>query len=204
MHTWLILLYFTFFSRRDVMKGELRKDQAWSDAWAWNGQPKMPCLEVSSFPRYESAFFSRPRNDPNVHSLPLNRKCFKKNRRICATQPKMSQKYIEPKKRKKYTVVKCVFRINIPRRNRLQHSREWTLQTSIICLSPGFGTQISYVSVQSSREPTAQRQLASATCRALQKSCQAWLSRTVLRKSKRHPLIRPKQRVPVSTKEWSE
>ena len=39
-----------FFGGRDVLRDALRKDQASSNAWPWNDQPKMPCRECGSFP----------------------------------------------------------------------------------------------------------------------------------------------------------
>ena len=56
--------------RRDVLRDALRKDQASSDVWPWNDQPKMPCLECGSFP-----FFLLPFYQKGVTAKCLFRKC---------------------------------------------------------------------------------------------------------------------------------
>ena len=45
--------------RREVLRDAFRKDQASSNAWPWNDQPKMPCLEWCSFPFFLLPFYQR-------------------------------------------------------------------------------------------------------------------------------------------------
>ena len=50
---------FCSFFRRDVLRDALREDQASSNAWPWNDQPKMPFREGCAFPFFLLPFYQK-------------------------------------------------------------------------------------------------------------------------------------------------